>query len=311
MIPRILAWLLAAIVIIVVFVWIIGGGITRSLAAANKPSNPLEFFGNLASFKLPWQPSSPLDLPTGASSSSVDTSLVPYDASQAKTFGYTSPYAGKVAIVDHNAAGTDPSLEYVEIQILGESPVSLSGWSLQSAYSRTRALLPSATENLVSGTLNKLAAPDAPGGSTLYIVTGKSPVGVSFRENICSGYLAQFQQFTPPLEQSCPNPADELTITGNNLRSYGPTCIDFVQSLSSCHFPTSAEMPANISPECRDFASSEFSYNGCVTAHRDDAGFLKNSWRLYLNSPTRLWDDTHDVIRLLDDKGQIVDAITY
>jgi hypothetical protein len=300
MISRILRWLFIAIIFLIIFVWIIGGGISRGLKAANGSSGPLDFLGAFGAVHLPWQPAQPLDLPDNLIASTSD----------ATTFGYPSPSSGIVSFVSQDAAESDPNLEYIELQV-GDMPVSLDGWSLQSAYSGVRALVPPDSESLVSGAVNALTHPEIPANSVVYIISGKSPVGVSFRENKCTGYLGQFQQFAPPLDQSCPSPADTLAITGDNLRSYSAECIDYVQTLAPCHFPTDGELPLTLPQACRTYITNTFSYNGCAAAHGSDPDYQKDSWRLFLNSPTELWNNSHDVIRLLDDKGQIVDVLTY
>jgi hypothetical protein len=52
------------------------------------------------------------------------------------------------------------------------------------------------------------------------------------------------------------------------------------------------------------------SYNSCVRIHRTEAGFAGSTWRLYLAAPRPLWRE-HDVVRLLDPAGRIVDVLSY
>ena len=48
-----------------------------------------------------------------------------------------------------------------------------------------------------------------------------------------------------------------------------------------------------------------------MNAHRDDADFTKDAWRLYVGANRELWLNDHDVIRLLDEESRIIDVYTY
>ena len=142
------------------------------------------------------------------------------------------------------------------------------------------------------------------------MTTSLSPVGVSFEENICSGYLSELQQFTPELNGSCPSPADTLPQTAENLRTYGASCFDYIANIPSCHF-VGANQPTNLSTACRQFVGNNLSYNGCVAMYRSQANFDLPTFRLYLNQSAKLWNDSHDIIRPLDAQGRIVDVLSY
>ncbi|MDO8493608.1 MAG: hypothetical protein Q7S19_03650 [bacterium] len=47
-------------------------------------------------------------------------------------------------------------------------------------------------------------------------------------------------------------------------------------------------------------ASQGLTYNSCIEAHRLDADFYNNEWRIYLNNKTKAWTETGDLIRLID-----------
>src|SRR6185295_18661707 len=107
-----------------------------------------------------------------------------------------------------------------------------SGWSLQSAVTGTRASLPqTGAEMFVAGSVNHGVPIYLDPGTSAFIVSGISPVGISLRENVCTGYLAQLQHFSPGLDTACPDPSDMLPMTADNLRIYGASCVDYVQSL--------------------------------------------------------------------------------
>ena len=186
----------------------------------------------------------------------------------------------------------------------------MDGWSLQSVYTGIRAYIPTAASSFMMGVVNDRDSIQLPPGASAIINSGMSPVGTSFRENICTGYLEQLQNFSPSLSNSCPTPASSLPLTPENLRIYGETCFDFLQTIPSCTSPLQ-NIPGNISSDCRSFALNTLSYNGCVLKNRFRPSFITGSWRIYLESDTELWRNTHDIIRLLDGEGRTVDVLTY
>lgn len=234
------------------------------------------------------------------------------EASEVLTYGNPSPQFQSVRIAPFsNPKATAAADEFVVIEasFSNTAPVSLAGWSLQSALSGVRVPISGAASPMYVGAINTLAPVTLNPGASATIVSGASPVGVSFQENRCTGYLAQFQRFEPPLSLQCPAPGDELPLTPDNLQRYGEACFEFARSLPTCEFPQ--DPPAHLSAECRTFAQVVFSYNGCVNRHYAEPQFSENSWRLYLGMRAELWGNLHDAIRILDAQGQTVDVYVY
>lgn len=345
MIVRILVIILVCTLVIFIGYWLFTGGISRGFAFARTIDNPLNYFlGSTTgmTLRLPGQPDSAgfgVDIEkymdaapdlnfgpegtmsgTGAQGSQrqeLDELQQQYDelyaqANDAKNFGNPSPYRKKVVFGYGNAQESSASSEYIKLQAdyQNTAPMSLAGWSLQSAVTGVRSPLPMATPTFILGVLNTVAPVSLDPGASVIVASGPSPVGVSFKENICAGYLGESQEFAPGIDQSCPRPEDELPLSAQNVQTYGDSCIDLAKNMQQCHFP-GTNMPTNVSPACSNFLMNRLSYNGCVYAHRTDRGFALNTWRLYLTSGAQLWRDTHDIIRLLDDQGRTVDVLTY
>ena len=334
MIRQILGWLLATIVVIAIIVWIIGGGLTRTINYARSLTSAGSYFNLNASssgqeFRLPGQPdystygANTLNTDTGyRGDETVYTDSAPSNNSNTpsgstnfagqddpRMFGNPSPYARQVTFTGHSVGNGSASTEYVQLANSGASPgaISLRGWTLQSALSGARVLVPQATKVFVQGVLNPSGAPLLDPGSSAVIITGSSPTGVSFQENRCSGYLAQFQTFSPPLNSHCPVAAENA-----RAQSADPACFEYLSSIPMCHFPGgSSTQNQSMSGSCRELAADIFSYNGCVAAYRTVPGFALPSWRLYLSVATPLWKPTHDTIRLLDAEGRVVDVLNY
>lgn len=336
MIRTILKWMFFILIFLFILVWLIGGGIAQVTGKASTVGNffdrfthrsdsasgaPGGVFGALLGinkdgespyiFKLPWQP----DLITGPDISGLaDTNIGGASAyvstSDAATFGNPSSHAGSVHISFQPGSVTDDTAhEYLELEAAdgNDGAISLEGWSLQSTVTGARAYLPPAAAVFRLGELNTVGPILLAPGAAALVVTGASPVGASLRENACSGYLAQYASFTPPLDAACPDPATDFPHTADAEHRYGSACFAALPQ-SICTSP-SADM--SVSPTCAQALANTFTYNGCVHRHQRDVGFLHTTWRVYLDQPRMLWNRGSDIIRLLDADGQVVDAYRY
>ncbi|MEK9154254.1 MAG: hypothetical protein AAB798_02165 [Patescibacteria group bacterium] len=330
MIKKILIGFALATLAILFLLWLATGGIRKIGDTARSFTNLLGFVSLNATssgeFRLPWQPTglifgpdlSGLQDTEGTEQDIGDEGLnrsqTEYDALLAqtggKTFGEPSSHRGKIQLADGTAA-EKLAAEYVEIEASfnNTGPVGIAGWSLQSAYSGVRAYIPRGTNIFILGDINQQQDIYLNPGARAIISSKNSPIGTSFRENACTGYLAGLQTFTPNLSRNCPPGSALFSLTSENLRTYGDACFDFTESLPLCAIPLS--VPSNLTPACRIFLANNLSYNGCMKNNRGRGGFSQDSWRIYLNSGGELWRNSHDVIRLLDAEGKTVDAISY
>jgi hypothetical protein len=332
MVRPIVIALIAFVLIALVGLWLLSGGPRRVVSAVDRVrNNIIPSQEDLSSLRLPWQPVElfpTLDItnnalvPDARGHGSIEYELAELqaeyerletEASNLKSFGTPSVHAGKVRIVRDTSTlrETTAADEYVQLvaDYSAEGGIDISGWSLESALSRTRAVIVPGASPFVLGEPNALRPIAMYSGMRAIISTGPSPVGISFRENMCTGYLAQFQRFAPPLDESCPTPSSVIPLTEENLARYGDACFDFVANLSSCTFPQS--IPQSVYASCRAYLSDALSHNGCVNSNRYKAGFEKDTWRLYLGGTNELWRNSHDAIRLLDASGRTVDVFVY
>lgn len=332
MIKTILYWLLGLLIVTFIAIWLWTGGIGKAIRASESPTNLIDllFFGGAQSgetLKLPWQPELPslpgnegqfsAEYPAGgafyAESQAPGGNAEVQKTEVAKNFGNPSPFRGQVLIAQtYGAQESDPSAEYIVIgaSSANTAPVDITGWSVQSAYTGWGGYIPRSASPFVMGNVNNPEATRLNPGAVAMINSGLSPVGISFRENICSGYLGQFQNFYPSLSNSCPSPRSQLSLNAENLRTYGDTCFDFLDTVPVCTSPFQS-IPPNISANCRNFALNALSYNGCVSKNVYGSDFAVDSWRIYLGSGAELWRNSHDIIRLLDNLGRTVDVLTY
>lgn len=331
MIVRVLVGFAIVTVVLLLVVWLATGGAREIAAVARNITNPFGFIftRQLSNLRLPWQPETAVrgpivnvigeTLDTGAKRTPEEELAdieKEYDATvqdvrNAQNFGEPSPYRGHVTLAQATASEEGAANEYVELEATWDntSPVRVSGWSLQSALTGIRAYLPRGAHPFILGSLNTQNDIYLDPGDLAIVATAVSPVGTSFRENACTGYLVDLQRFTPELDRSCPAPSEALPLTPENIRAYGDACFDFVQTLSTCTFP--ASVPSGVSPSCRLFLANNLSYNGCVQNHRHENDFARHTWRVYLNAGGELWRNSHDIIRLLDAEGRTVDMVSY
>lgn len=331
MIVRILIWLGVFIVISLFVLWIVSGGIGKTIGKvktfADSPEDGTSMFG---SFRLPWQPESFNFGPEFSDSAdysyenvqTVEQELASLqkeyehleDATRAALdFGTPSPFRDMVHIDGTGETlETKPDVEHLRLVASWNNtvPVDITGWSLQSAVTGVRVHIPRGAYDFRMGFVNEQKNIQLNAGASVIITSGGSPVGTSFRENTCSGYLNQFQSFSPPLPEHCPYPSEAVPLSAENLNLYGDACVDLARTLPTCRVPISY-FTSELSQPCRSFLANTLSYNGCIDTYRYRANFTENLWRVYLNSPRELWRNTHDVIRLLDAKGRTVDALAY
>jgi hypothetical protein len=171
------------------------------------------------------------------------------------------------------------------------------------------ATIPNGTAVPTSGIVNQAQHIVLTPGERAMVISGRSPIGTSFRENKCIGYLSAFQRFSPSLPQNCPMPSDELVSFYGAYYIRDPDCIDYVNKLSRCQIDLSP--PSALSNACKNFVVKYLNYNGCVAAHQNDSDFGGNTWHIYLGRTSSMWRTKHEVVKLLDDRGKTVDAFSY
>ncbi|HVB20289.1 MAG TPA: hypothetical protein VNF51_03385 [Candidatus Paceibacterota bacterium] len=312
------AWFFIGIFVFIFLIWIATGG----------PLHPISFSG--PSLALPDElgggtylsfpraisgiGSSDVSLPGSSSGESVSGSFgssIPSSLAGV-AFGEVSPYHGIVSM-DHYVSGagsSDPGNEYISIRVASNAgvPVDLSGWTLESDASGNASTIPKGTSIPTSGIVNPVQDIVLTPGEQAIVISGQSPIGASFQENKCIGYFSTFQNFSPPLPQNCP-------LSTSEIASYYPdyirdaACIDYVNTLSRCQVALTP--PSDVSGVCQSFLVTYLNYNGCVDAHRNDADFLGDTWRVYLGRSNSMWRTSNEVVKLLDASGKTVDAFSY
>ncbi len=215
-------------------------------------------------------------------------------------------------IVDLNYVyrSSDAKQEYLSLRVnTTKTPINVTGWTLKSRSSGVSVKIPKGTYLFFTGITNTEDDIYLNSNDYLYLVTGISPNGASFKTNKCSGYLTQFQTFTPYLYTSCPAPKNENTSsiprTVNN-----DACLDYIDYFPTCRIQTES-LPANWSYECTSFIYNKINYPSCITTHKGDKDFYLGEWRVYLKRSEGIWKERREDIILLDNEGKIVDTYQY
>ncbi|MHB8661046.1 MAG: hypothetical protein ACYC75_03925 [Minisyncoccota bacterium] len=316
------AWFFIGIFVFIFLIWIATGGPMHPIAFTGPTLAQPGQLGGGTYLSLPRAPfgvgSANVSLPgssngesvsNGATNSSAPLPLFPGGS----LFGEPSPYRGVVSMSHYvsGAGSQDPNNEYIEIDVAQDAsmPIDLTGWTLESDATGDAVVIPKGTEVPTSGIVNEAQDIVLVPGERALVISGQSPIGASFRENKCIGYFSTFQNFSPPLPQDCPVPSDELSAFYGTGYIRDAACIDYVNSLSRCQVALTP--PPGASSACQSFLIKYLNYNGCVDAHRSDADFEGDTWRLYLGRTNSMWRTKNELVKLLDINGKTVDAFSY
>ena len=218
----------------------------------------------------------------------------------------TSPLAGKIRIIGVNRGSSN---EYITLQTASNntSKILITGLRLKSQASNLAIDIPKASPLPFQNSINQEDPVFMAPGETAYIITGRSPLGISFRPNKCTGYFNQYQSFNPGIPSRCPAPQSEPLPP--IARQFNDQCLDYLATLPSCRVIVSP--PSYLAQECKQYAVTEFNYTNCVTAHKNDKDFYDPTWRIYIGRGNTLWKSRRELIHLLDANNKIIDVITY
>lgn len=293
-------------------VWALTGGPGRSISHAGPFLNPPFPLGSGTAYTVPIVPISTSNGSQGNNTTSFGDIFARIRGSFGGSVAATSPYSKDISL-STSVTSSNPLQEYVTLRFSSSmsGTATISDWRLTSQANGISVPLGNAAYLPYSGQVNPEVPVAVRPGSTVYVVTGRSPIGASFRTNTCTAYFAQYQSFSPGLNSNdCPRPVDEI----KNAASSGfiPTdaCVTYVTGLQPCKMVT-ASVPQTVGGQCQTFITTSLTYSGCVDLHKNDPGFYKDTWYLYLNRDQELFRNTHDQIVLTDENGKVIASATY
>jgi hypothetical protein len=207
--------------------------------------------------------------------------------------------------------GNKADQEYLQITANSNNtaPINISGWKIVDNGSKAVVTIPRSTGLYGSGESNYDQDVVLLPGEVAYIITGKSPVGYGMHANICSGYLSQFNSFTPSLYSYCPTAYNESSTTVSRT-PINNNCIDLIESTGSCTTRTVA-LDNSYTSQCQQLFSTTLTYQGCVNLHKKDGDFYSpKKWYVYLKRESALWNVSRQSITLMDSGGKAIKTIT-
>ena len=203
----------------------------------------------------------------------------------------------------------DPKNEYLTMRVTKtlEKPVRVTGWSIRSSENGTSVYISTGAYYYTNTIVNTEEDIYLDNNDTLYLISGTSPVGTSFKTNRCTGYLSHIRTFIPALKNNCPLAKNEDLSSIARTRE-NEQCLNYIDTISSCRIQKTT-LPANWSQECKKFLYEKLNYTSCFNAHRNDFNFFGDEWMIYLNRNTRMWSSGRDTLTLYDNLGKIVDTL--
>jgi hypothetical protein len=175
-----------------------------------------------------------------------------------------------------------------------DRPIAITGWSIENEKGyrgiirngvRTLGLdMPPQGESIYIGT-----------GTTAYLLSERSPVGISFERNMCSGFLGGVQDFSPVIARECPDMTQYSAYT-----QLDQACTDFLSRIPACETLTPSHLSIPLSPACVSFITKMLTYQGCVDLHKNEEDFLLPAWHIYLDTQRELviWPTRRDSSKL-------------
>ena len=229
----------------------------------------------------------------------------PGEKAPSATDSTLSTLKGKLALYRGLASSANANQEYVEISAPSSNDIKIFIGGMGLGNSRGERFAIGAGAYLpYSGQVNPEEGIQLEPGGRAYIITGRSPIGTSFRPNLCAGYFQQFNKFEPRLREECPRSEDE-----DSTRGLQNSCLDFLETVQTCR--QVLEIPLGLTPECQNYVSLEINYKKCVERHRNDPGFYSKNWYIYLGRDNEIWSSRRETITLYDREGKILDSISY
>jgi len=220
-----------------------------------------------------------------------------------------SVYKDKITI--RNVRNPESLREYITLttNLDAGEVVALSGWHFRSLVTGSTLPIGGVATNPVIG-LRTESPLIVSRGARVIVTQNRSPIGMSFRVNKCSGYLEQKNNFFPSLSTfDCPAPIEDAP---SFSRDFDNACLDYIEGLPICEEPRERDTPERgLTRACENYIETQINYESCVIKHQNDLDFYKPEWRVYIGRPRTLWLEKRDKIQLIDNDGRVVDTIDY
>lgn len=225
-----------------------------------------------------------------------------------------SPYAELVTLRRSSVSTKDPDREYLTLSVTKNAPaIDISNWYIESYVTENRVNIPDGTYTYkYGGSINQTKPIILEPSQQAFLITGSSPINVSFQENSCIGYLREHDKFYPSLTNQCPRPMDLMERYGN-IELDDDSCYDFVRRVGRCEIiEDDDERLEDLSNRCVKFAQDYLNYNSCVENFSWRTDFDEpNDWYIYFSRDEEQWRKKREIIRLIDENDRVVTVLEY
>jgi hypothetical protein len=205
--------------------------------------------------------------------------------------------------------GSSANEEYITIENTSKDRyIDITDFKLKSTSTNIEVTIPKTVKLYFTGMQNVEENVILGPQERAYVITGKSPTSNGMKLNKCSGYLTQYNNFSPSFSTNCPAPRNEdlssIPKTVNN-----DICFDLIDYYPSCR--VQSEPISNMySSECQNFIYKKINYPNCINTHKNDSDFWEKTWYVYLKRSEKIWKDRREVIVLYDRDDKVISKIT-
>ncbi len=218
-----------------------------------------------------------------------------------------SKYKNKISLRVSGAREASSLNEQIEISLSSSDidNIPITGWKIKNSRNEELSIK-QAAYIVYSASSNQQNDIILKKGQKAFLVTGRSPIGINFLTNICTGYFNQFHKFNPSLRQECPHPADEPEFPRSQMSD---NCLDYIEGLPKCRMPFPSSLSLDI--PCVNYVNSNINYDTCVKLHKFDNNFYGNEWRIYFERDQKFLKKEREKITLYDAEGKEVTTVEY
>lgn len=213
----------------------------------------------------------------------------------------TSPYKGKIVILNLSGSSPRPSSERMTIRNTTKTEkISVTGFRVENARHESFEI---PKGHALPGTSVIASDPILLGpGDRVTITMGKQERHMNFRENICTGYFDEFSEFSPSLDHQCP----EIVLP--DRASYTDQCIRLIEGTGSC---SAGQTQQFTDSRCATFINDHLNYNGCVRDNKNRDDFYLKRWLVWMQRDQEFFRNLTETVTVRDQNGKVVDEYRY
>lgn len=224
-----------------------------------------------------------------------------------------SRYADRVKFNRSSASSVNVDTEYLTLTVASGGPINISDWYIESYVTEKRVAVPDGVFVYRDGGIINTKEPIyLKNKQRAFLITGESPLRVSFQENSCLGYITRKESFTPGSWLSCEDPYD-LMLRYGDIELDDDSCHDFINGVRRCENVDDTNLEySELSGKCRRFIDRYLTYNSCVDRFGNRTEFDDvNDWYIYFERDEELWRKKREIIRLMDEYDEVVAVLEY